>query len=156
MTDEAQNDFPEAWRPDPGDTITGTLSEVQMIDPNGQGAYPCVTLKTAEGLTNIHAFHQVLQRGIARRRPKVGDELTITYQGKREGGTYGSYHSYQVSGGQDQEVNWDAFLPEDERRARQQADAEPPIAPSEPFVPPESFQPKPPPTGEQFGDEPPF
>ena len=127
MTDETQSDFPEAWKPSPGDTITGTLQSVEVIDPGGNGPYPCLTLKTSDGaVRNIHAFHQVLRNALARRRPKIGDELSIAYQGKREGGSYGGYHSYQVAGGQAQEMNWDTWLPESERRVSQEV----PIAPS--------------------------
>lgn len=133
MTDEG-SDFAEAWRPDAGDTITGTMVGVEVIDPNNQGPYPCVTLKTGSGeIRAIHAFHQVLRNGIARRRPKIGDELTITYHGKKEGGAYGGYHSYQVTGGQTVEMNWESWLPEEERGRA--GSAEPPIAPNPPFAP---------------------
>lgn len=132
MTDESQTEatqddgFPTAWKPDPGAVIVGTLQGVEVIDPGGQGPYPCLTIQTADGsLRAVHAFHQVLRNGIARRRPKIGDELTIVYRGKKAGGAYGGYHDYAVSGGQAQEVNWDSFLPESER----QADAVP-IAPA--------------------------
>jgi hypothetical protein len=152
MTDE--NSYPEAWKPQAGATLTGTMVGVEMIDPNGKGAYPVVTIRGEDGQEHaVHAFHSVLKRELARRRPKAGDELSIVYEGQREGGAYGKYHSYRVTGGQAGEVNWDSMLPDDERQAR--ADAIP-IASSEPFTPPASFQPQPPPTGESFGDEPPF
>jgi hypothetical protein len=151
MTEE--NGYPEAWKPEPGASLAGTMTGVEMIDPNGQGAYPCVTIRSEDGQEHaVHAFHSVLKRELARRRPKPGDPLAIVYEGKKKGGAYGEYHSYRVQGGQPKEVNWDAMLPEDER----QASSEPPIASSEPFVPPASFQPQPAPTGESFGDEPPF
>ena len=38
---------------------------------------------------------------MAARRPKPGDEISVTYQGKKfEVGTYMKYHSYRVLGGQ--------------------------------------------------------
>lgn len=133
MTEETQtaeqSDFPEAWKPDAGTTITGAVVEVKMIDPSGQGPYPCVTLQSADGQQRaIHAFHSVLRRELARNAPKVGDEITITYHGERAGGAYGKYHSYQVRGGQGREFNWDAELPPEERQA--QATADVPIAPA--------------------------
>lgn len=153
-----------AWRPEPGDTITGKMVDVALIDPNGQGQYPCVTLEEVDGERRaIHAFHSVLQKEIARRRPKIGDELTITYQGKKEG-VNREYHSYKVLGGQGNQVNWDSFLPPDER----QASSEPPIpssagasdAPGISAGAPADMGPLPPkppaPKGEQFGDEVPF
>jgi len=154
MADES-NSYAEAWKPTPGATLTGTMTAVEMIDPNGKGAYPVVTVRSDDGQEfNVHAFHSVLKRELARRRPKPGDEIAILYEGKREGGAYGEYHSYRVTGGQASQVNWDSFLPDEERQATQTA--APPIPASEPFVPPASFQPEPAPTGEQFGDKPPF
>jgi hypothetical protein len=94
----------------------------------------------------------VLKRELARRRPKPGDPLAIKYEGKVQGAQR-EYHSYRVEGGQPKEVNWDSMLPEDERST---PSSDPPIASSEPFTPPASFQPQPPPTGESFFDEPPF
>jgi hypothetical protein len=130
---------------------------VEMIDPNGQGAYPVVTIRSEDGQEHaVHAFHSVLKRELARRRPRPGDPLAIKYEGKQQGAKY-EYHSYKVEGGQPKEVNWDSMLPEDERTSSVQQDAsEPPIQSSEPFTPPASFQPQPAPTGESFGDEPPF
>lgn len=149
MTDETQSDFPEAWKPNPGETITGVLERVEVIDPNGQGPYPCVTIKTSDGtLRALHAFHSVLSRELARRRPKPGDELTVTYHGKREGGQYGGYHSYAVAGGEGREVDWDNFLPADERQATTSDPV--PIAPTPIPATPAA------PAGAQFGDEPPF
>lgn len=155
MTEE-ESAFPSAWRPEAGAVLTGTMVGVEMIDPNGRGAYPVVTVRSEDGGEYaVHAFHSVLKRELARRRPKAGDDLTIVYEGKKAGGQYGEYHSYRVSGGQAAQVNWDSFLPEDERQTAQQL-AEPPIASREPFTPPASFQPQPVPTGEQFGEDPPF
>lgn len=122
MTDETQtetqeSDFAAAWRPEPGGRITGTVTNIDVIDPAGQGPYPCITVQTADGERAIHAFHQVLRTGLAKRRPKVGDEIDIVYQGKVAGGAYGGYHSYRIAGGQGQDINWDAFLPEDQQQA---------------------------------------
>ena len=144
MTEEAQSDFPTAWRPEPGDTVTGTLLNVEAIDPNGNGVYPVVTLKTDGGDIAVHAFHTVLRRELARRRPKVGDELTIVYQGKRPGGKNNEYHAYRVSGGSGGEYDWSQDLPPDER---------PPSGPPIQSAPvPQQAQP----AGAQFGDSPPF
>ena len=155
MTEE--NGFPAAWRPEPGSSLSGTMVGVEMIDPNGQGAYPVVTIRSEDGAEHaVHAFHSVLKRELARRRPKPGDPLAIKYEGKVQGAQR-EYHSYRVEGGQPKEVNWDSMLPEDERSSSVQQDPDSvPIASSEPFVPPASFEPKAAPSGDQYGDEPPF
>ena len=91
----------EAWRPNPGDTVDGTVVHLQMIDGE-YGPYPCLTLDTVEGFVNIHAFHGVLQGRLKALRPGPGSELRITYHGKKEGnkvdsqGNKRSYHAYTV------------------------------------------------------------
>jgi hypothetical protein len=160
---EAQSDFPEAWRPEEGDKIKGRVVSVAMGPDFGYGAYPIVTITDAAGNERaIHAMHRVLRTELARRRPGHGDEIEVTYVGKRapKSGNGNPFHVYRVKGGKPPEFNWDAELPEGERQGVQRSSA-PPIAPSrpardEPFTPPASFQPQPKPTGEQFGDDVPF
>lgn len=152
MTEE--NGFATAWKPQPGETITGKVVEAGMIDPNGKGKYLCVTLERSDGeLYALHCFHQVLRNEIARARPKVGyDVITVTYNGKKEGGSFGGYNSYSVSGGQAKEVDWDALLPAGERDDPfVQAPPIPPApVPAAPVASPSA------PAGEKFGDDLPF
>lgn len=143
----SDSEFPEPWKPSPGDSISGRVTDVAVIDPNGQGKYPCVTVETADGSRRaIHAFHSVLRNGLARCAPKIGDEIAILYTGKQQGANR-EYHNYRVSGGQAREVDWDAFLPPDERPDT----GAPPIppAPVRPQQPSGS-------AGAQFGDDVPF
>jgi hypothetical protein len=159
VTDETQADFPEAWRPEAGDKIKGRVVSVAMGPDLGYGSYPIVTIAEEAGTERtIHAFHQVLRSELARRRPGQGDEIEVTYIGKRAPRSGGNgFHAYRVTGGKEPEFNWDAELPPEERQGNRSSSA-PPIAPSqpEPFEAPASFQPQPKPTGKQFGDEPPF
>jgi hypothetical protein len=159
MTDETQSDFPEAWRPEAGDKIKGRVVSVAMGPDFGYGPYPIVTITDTTGAERaIHAMHQILRTELARRRPGHGDEIEVTYVGKRapKSGNGNPFHVYRVVGGKEPEFNWDAELPPEERQGNRPSSA-PPIAPSQPeFEPPASFQPQPKPTGEQFGDDIPF
>ena len=102
----AETEFAVAWRPEPGDKVAGDVLEVVVLD-RGWGPYPCLTLKTLDGEVSVHAFHDVLRKELAKRRPKIGDHLEITYNGKKESaGSASGYHSYRVVGGQSQEVDW--------------------------------------------------
>lgn len=96
-----KNDAPEyapAWRPEPGDSITGTVAEFFKNKTEEYGEYPGVTLDTANGQISVHAFAHVLRRGLASIRPAVGTELKITYHGKVDGKDGGNaYHNYTVS-----------------------------------------------------------
>ncbi len=95
---QTENEFPTGWRPEPGDSIAGTVTDIST----GQGAYDpyaIVTIKPDAGGPEIavHAFHTVLRRELARRRPKVGSHLDIAYLGKKGEGRE-AYHLYRVRG----------------------------------------------------------
>lgn len=132
MTDETQSDFPSAWRPDQDDekTIKGRVVGIAMSPDFGFGPYPIVTIRNDAGTEiAIHAMHQILRTELARRRPGAGDDLEVTYLGKRapKSGNGNPFHVYRVAGGKEPEFNWENELPEEERS---QAQASVPIAPA--------------------------
>jgi len=152
---ERESDFAPAWRPDQGDAkvVKGRVVSVAMSPDFGWGPYPIVTIDQGGSELAIHAQATVLRKELALRHPSSGDEIEVTYLGKRTPKSGGNeYAAFRVRGGKEPEFNWDNELPPEER----QQSAAPPIAPSEPVAPPASFQPEPAATGEQFGDKPPF
>jgi len=71
----------EGWRPNPGDTITGKVTDLTT----GQGdyaKYPIITLATKDGDVNVHCFHHTLKNRVKEMRPKRGHTLTITFLGE--------------------------------------------------------------------------
>lgn len=148
MTEE-QNDFPEAWKPEPGDKIAGQVVGVSRSPDFGYGPYPIVTLNVDGTERAVHAFHHVLRTELARRKPGAGDDLEILYVGKRspKSGTGNDFHVYKVKGGKEPEFDWNSELPEDERPD----EASVPIPPSPPK--PVAAQMA---AAENFGDKPPF
>lgn len=127
---EAENDFPEAWRPEGGEDsteISGKVVGVVLGPDFGWGRYPIVTIATEDGTERaVHARGTVLRSELARRHPKRGDDLEIKYLGKRTPKSGGNdFHMYRVNGGTEPEFNWDAELPPEERSS-----AAPPIAPA--------------------------
>lgn len=155
MTEQEQfaADYPEAWKPEPGEKIAGQVVSVTMGPDMGYGPYPIVTLNVEGKERAIHAFHQVLRTELARRRPRQGDQLEIVYGGTRKpkSGNGNPFHVYRVKGGQEPEFDWASEMaPEDRERAQAQS-AEPPI-PSAPVpqAPPTE------PVGSQFEDSVPF
>lgn len=118
MTEQTDNGFPEAWVPEAGAVLKGTVVEVSTGD-GGYGPYPIVTISTEDGERAVHAFHTVLRNELAKRAPKAGDELTITYRGlvqnkSGKGANDGRYHAYRVSGGSEVGYDWSQDLPADE------------------------------------------
>lgn len=112
MADE--NDFAAGWRPEQkGDKAAGRVVDI-TVGQGGYDPYPIVTVENDAGeQTAIHAFHTVLRGELAKRRPQVGDEISVTYLGKRDvKGGRGDYHAYRVTGGQAQPYNWDQDLPD--------------------------------------------
>src|SRR5690242_5658416 len=89
-------DFTEAWPPEPGDKIAGTIVEINERDA-GWDPYPVVTLQVEDNQVAIHAFHTVLQRELAKVRPEVGDAISVAYRGKKTSGSGTTYHAYKSS-----------------------------------------------------------
>lgn len=102
MTEEGNG-----WRPTAGDKIEGTVVDIATGD-GGYGPYPIVTLEVEGGSeVSVHAFHHVLRTELARRRPRVGNELAIKYIGKTDDSKdRKGYHTYRVTGGQVQGYDW--------------------------------------------------
>jgi hypothetical protein len=113
-----------AWVPkENGDRIEGRVVDVTSTDA-GWGPYPIVTLRTAQGIErDVHAYHTVLRKELARRHPKIGDEITIVFQGVSEptvdakGNKRSGAKLYKVRGGRGAGYDWNADLsPEDRER----------------------------------------
>jgi hypothetical protein len=133
MTD--QNWFPEAWNPNPGDTITGFVVKLGVAD-GGWGPYPVVTLRTTqvpqgEVDVAVHAFHDMLQSELVDRQVQAGDQLTITYLGKHP---EKNYHGYRVAG-TDRPFNWAQFGGAGIAPAAPDAAADPVQTPAPPTAP---------------------
>jgi hypothetical protein len=93
---------PTGWRPKPGDTISGVVTDLAVCHGE-HGSYPLVEL---DGTTNLHAFHEVLRNELARRSPKIGDRLEVTYQGRHP---ERDYHVYRVTSNADIAFDWGVF-----------------------------------------------
>jgi hypothetical protein len=79
----------EAWRPEPGDVVAGTLRDVSESSEGEYGSYIIILLETSKGsLVQVHCFHTVLRRDIERRLQrgtlKSGDQVAIKYIGESE------------------------------------------------------------------------
>lgn len=112
MEDRLDKGFAQGWRPEVGDKITGTITEISEMESQFGGTYPIVVVATDNGdEVAVHAFHTVLKANIARQRPQVGDRIGIKYFGRDE---HKGYENYRVvveraQPGQAAEPNWDAM-----------------------------------------------
>lgn len=103
----------EGWRPDANESISGTVVGLYKGGGDGKGEYGFypiigVKLKDGSGFRAVHAFHTLLQDALrtanenGTKPVKVGDMVTITYEGKRESknsdkeGKPQTYHVYTV------------------------------------------------------------
>lgn len=97
VTPEEAAGAAQGWNPEPGSTLTGTVVQIEKIESQ-YGEYPMITLDTADGYVNLHAFHRVLLSGLMKIKPRPGDRLTVTYHGEAENkrDPERSYHNYTV------------------------------------------------------------
>jgi hypothetical protein len=102
MTGEEAAGVAKGWTPEPGDNLTGTVVHLEMVTGGQYDDYPMITIQTANGYTNLHAFHQVLRQGLTRLAPKKGDQVSVTYHGKQDtkkvdkDGKARQFHNYTV------------------------------------------------------------
>jgi len=84
--------FPTGWRPEIGDALVGTVTEISTRESEFGGDYPLVVVATEDGdEIAIHGFHAVLKNELARLRPREGDKLGIKYHGRDVKGGYERY-----------------------------------------------------------------
>lgn len=94
----------QAWRPNPGDTLTGAV--VHMAKRTTEyGTYPVVyfAVDDVDGLIAVHAFHTTLKDGFKTLSPSRGEFVSVTYAGMKESnkredknGDPVEYHHYAV------------------------------------------------------------
>lgn len=97
--DSLLDQYITAWRPDVGDKLIGRVINVEIAGQDSSfGAYPLLTVRTdASGeLVNVHAFHGVLRKELARKGVGEGDRVGLKYLGTAEGGDFGEYENYRV------------------------------------------------------------
>lgn len=126
--EQADNGYPDSWKPGPGESIKGIVTALDARD-GGFGPYPILTIRQDDGTElAVHGFHTVLKNEIIERRPAVGDPFEITYLGRKgDGGSYGNgYEAYRV-GGKDKEFSWDQFLSPEDRAEQRASSAAPPV-----------------------------
>lgn len=122
--------FAELWKPEEGDTLVGTIVEIDQRDSDyGHGQYPIITVAREDGLEfAFHAFHSVAKNELARLEPVTGEKIGIKYLGEKtpKGGGK-AYKSYRIKIDRTAEtgrtIDWSA-MKSDSDREMQAAGAE--------------------------------
>lgn len=94
-----------AWRPEPGQSLFGTVTGFRMGRDNGYGEYPIVIVQTENGPVSVHAFHTLMRDGFKSIRVRKGTRVAVTYDGVRVTNDTAdkpekeqtTYHSYFVA-----------------------------------------------------------
>jgi hypothetical protein len=101
------DNFPEAWRPEPGDKLVGEVVDLTTTD-GGFGEYVIVTVLVEDesteqgnpiGLSDErtwHAFDTVAKNEIAKQKPRIGDGIAAKFFGKRPGKDGTEYKAWRV------------------------------------------------------------
>lgn len=95
-----------AWRPEPGQKLSGTVVALDESTNFKGDPYPIVKIDVGGTITTVHALHEVLQQELAKRRPTIGDQLSISYHGQPDGK---DYHHYTVTGGTEPTIDWSRY-----------------------------------------------
>ena len=114
----------EAWKPQPGDKIVGTISSIEAFDGK-YGEYPLLIVDTGDDEIAIHAFHTVLKSELARKDPSEGDRIGVKYTGRNVDGGYEGYRVLiERQHPVDQSFDWNAMRHESDA-ARGKTDTPP-------------------------------
>jgi hypothetical protein len=110
--EERLDSFAEAWRPEAGDKLIGTVVDLDERDSDfGDEPYPIVTVLTDTGDERaFHGFHTVARNELAKQRPKVGERIGIAYHGLSDKG----YERYRIIVERDEtpSLDWDRYAEE--------------------------------------------
>jgi hypothetical protein len=136
---ERLDESADAWRPEPGDKLIGTVVGFdQRTSSYDDTPYPVVTVDIEDGSTEKrqpiapgtekawHAYHTVPRNELSKLRPQVGERLGVAYYGKGPK----SYERYRVIVDRPKaQINWDAIpsgdqAVDDERGERSANDTE--------------------------------
>jgi hypothetical protein len=99
LASEVARDFPESWRPQPGDVLVGEYVRRDTGTSSYDGStVPILVLRDEAGKEwGAWVFHTVLRQQLAAKRPRVGELVAIRYEGKRQGAGGSTYHCYRVA-----------------------------------------------------------
>lgn len=106
--EDASADFADAWEPEEGDTLVGTL--VRRSTRNGDyGAYEILTIEAngdrstvgGESVEDetplaVHAYHTVLAQEVEEQDPTPGNLVAIRFNGVAESESGREYKSYAM------------------------------------------------------------
>jgi hypothetical protein len=99
---DAESEFAEPWKPNAGDNVEGTITEIVTI-AGTYGDYPCVTLQLDnQQRVAVHAAPSVLKQQVNglvdKHGMKIGDRFGAKYEGKKTSKKGGrEYHDYSVA-----------------------------------------------------------
>ena len=75
--EERLDDIAEAWKPEEGDKLVGTVQSVEMFDGKF-GPYPLLVIESGDSReVAVHAFHTVLKSELSRKQPQPGDRIGL-------------------------------------------------------------------------------
>lgn len=76
--------YAEGWRPEEGDTIIGTVTDIGIGSSAYGGTYPIVTVEVQDTGKEVavHCFHAALRSRMLELRPEVGERIGVKYVGQ--------------------------------------------------------------------------
>jgi hypothetical protein len=76
--------YAEGWRPEEGDTLIGTVTDVSIGRSNFGGSYPIVTVQPDDGTAEVavHGFHAALRARFMELQPEPGERIGIKFVAK--------------------------------------------------------------------------
>jgi len=93
-------DFAPSWRwEQPGDGVEGIVVAVSSrVHDNHPDGYPIVTIRQADGTDiAVHCMATVLKNEVTDKRPRVGDEFAVVFDGQKTSGGGRKYNAFRIA-----------------------------------------------------------
>lgn len=95
--DEETPEFPQAWMPEPGDTIYGQFTRWTTGITRRDEKHPVAIIDTADGPCAVWLFYRVLLEELQSLNPQPGEHIAIRrYPDRAKKGDGGGYRFYKA------------------------------------------------------------
>jgi hypothetical protein len=77
-------EYAKGWKPEEGDVLVGTVTNVDFGWSEYRGEYPIITVQPEGGgdPVALHCFHDALFNRMSSLRPGIGERIGVQYKGK--------------------------------------------------------------------------
>jgi len=95
--EEMDAELPEAWMPQPGEVLVGTVKRYEQSETTYGPCYVCIVANEETGeLTSVWLLQTALKSQFEKKQPEPGERIGLKYAGETQGKSGRAYHDYTL------------------------------------------------------------